>query len=452
MRRVFSSGRQGLVAAMEEETRVAELAEGGDAEATELAENNAETTEAVAEVAESTEEGAVAEDAKEEAVETVEALESIAIALRTSAANGGMDKHSAHVVSIAVEHMYSRIGVSRKAMPAMESFGGTSTRVGATQLALEGITQSIKDIWAAIVKAVKKAVQWVKDHFFKVFGAAEKLKKRADAVKAKAGAVTTKPKEKTFDNKSLVEKLQMEGTVKADESGVKNLAIVVKAVFDQYAATSGKAGEEIADALEKTDKATATLAIPGSVELSVLTDGNASKVADAPGGCKVQSSVELPGGKSLQRYVATERTMDNVTKEKVFLGPFNKDGKAPTSEQVTTLAANTCEAIAKTVGEIADAIISYRAQFDKVLKIKDRIVKAAEKIGKEAESGDTKVEVGAGQEATDKKGALQQAQKLAAHSMTMMDFGTKDLGGYAVNTGNALLNYVEASLSHYESK
>ena len=51
---------------------------------------------------------------------------------------------------------------------------------GATQIALEGIKEKMKEIWQAIVNAFKKAAKWIRDHINKLFGAQEALQKTAE--------------------------------------------------------------------------------------------------------------------------------------------------------------------------------------------------------------------------------------------------------------------------------
>ena len=91
MRRMNSFGRQGLVAAMEnEELNTPEVAE---------AEGGAENLETdLLEVQEEAAEADAVEAQIEETVETAEALEGIAISLEACAANGGLTKDAAHVV------------------------------------------------------------------------------------------------------------------------------------------------------------------------------------------------------------------------------------------------------------------------------------------------------------------------------------------------------------------
>ncbi len=156
MRRTHQSGRIGLVAALEQE----EIAKVEAAIAEAPIGDNASSLETdlieVSEIAAGADGDAVE---TEEAVDVVTALESIAEALGQSAKNGGMDRYAAEALGLAVDHMYKRVGLKRQAMPALESFGQTSSRMRATQIALEDIKEQVAKIWAAIVAAISKAIE-----------------------------------------------------------------------------------------------------------------------------------------------------------------------------------------------------------------------------------------------------------------------------------------------------
>lgn len=294
---------KGLVAAMEDDA-IADVP-------VEEVGNNAESLETdLVEVADDQAEAASADAAVDQAVETAEALESIAIALESSAAAGGLDKNAARALGIAVDHMYKQVGIasSVKSMPALEQFGGASSRTTATTLALEGIGEQIKKIWEAIVAAVTKAIAWVKERYVNLFGAANKLERRAKALAARADSTNGTMKEKTIDNERLFKSLHQGGDVKGT-AGISLVKAIGTEVY-KYGASQSKFGELVADALESADGATTNIhlmpLVPGLQEV-----GNPESVGfENPGeGLKMMRSTKCQAAKqSSLAFRLTRRT------------------------------------------------------------------------------------------------------------------------------------------------
>lgn len=442
MRRHFNT--KGLVAAMEEEEKRVE-AEGVPAEELEIAENAAETSEAVAEVSEGETELAESDAQMEEAEEVSETLTAVAECMAISAANGGMDKYSAQAVTIAVEHLYSRVGGRRPAMPAMESFGGTSSRIGATQLAMEDIKDKIREIWRAIVAQIKKAIAWVKDHFTKIFGAANKLEKRAKAIFEKADKTTDPIKETKIENERLVKTLYQGTDVAASAAGAELLKTVGNKVFSSYAAKSNDSGEAIANALEGVNKDTTIVDLLSKVTPALTSDieGMSANThqTNAPEGTGVKSTAELPGGRAIVSFMHDAKGFENISDCKIFLGDFNPGVKAPSKTSVDTMKAQECKKVASAIESLAVEIQGYKKQIEKVTKIKERVAKAAENIGKLAD------------DATDAtKETLRGAQKAVTYCVNQMDQPATAFSAYALKTGSAYLDYCEASLKNHGKK
>ena len=89
---------------------------------------------------------------------------------------------------MAVESIYARLGVQRSSYPALESFSGKTGRKRATQLAIEDIKETVKKIWAAVVNAFQKIIDFVKNFFGKLFDGNRKLLARINALEKKATA------------------------------------------------------------------------------------------------------------------------------------------------------------------------------------------------------------------------------------------------------------------------
>lgn len=93
---------------------------------------------------------------------------------------GGLTNHEAEAISVAVEHLCSRVGYSRRIMPSMESFQDKRQR--STKIALEGLGEFIESIWEAIKSAFTRAFEWISKTFKSIFGGKEKVAEKAKVV------------------------------------------------------------------------------------------------------------------------------------------------------------------------------------------------------------------------------------------------------------------------------
>ncbi len=171
---------KGLVAAMEDETQAAKLAidetgaESAEADLVEATDISADVEAGTAEV--------------DQATADAVTLERIADTAETAEAEGGLDPVAAEIAEVAVESIYARLGVQRSSYPALESFSGKTGRKRATQLAIEDIKETVKKIWAAVVNAFQKIIDFVKNFFGKLFDGNRKLLARINALEKKAAA------------------------------------------------------------------------------------------------------------------------------------------------------------------------------------------------------------------------------------------------------------------------
>lgn len=444
MRRMNSFGRQGLVAALENEELVEDapvVEEGAGAETveTELLEVNDEAAEA-------------SEDQEqiEEAAETAEALESIAVAMESAAANGGLNKEGALALGIALDHMYKSVGINTakvKSMPALESFGGTSSRVGATQIALEGIKDQVKKIWEAIKKAVLDSIEWIKERYTKIFGAANRLEKRAKALADRAENETNGVKEKDVKSERLVKALHVGGTVGKMTAEAESLKTIVTDFLGRVA--NEKTAEGMAESFEKGDvKAVLDGYLYDVQQAKHLQDAAAGEGGGVGEGVKLKRSQELAGGQAVffrfPEAVGGSADEQAIALGKMggFMAPVGK--KAPTKDTLPTLAASDAAKVAELVADMAVELQKYKAALGKIEALKKRIAKGVEKIGSEA-AKET-------EQTPEEKQKLKALQKLGSVTTKLLDQPSASLSVYALNTGKSMLDYVELSLKNHGQK
>ena len=114
-----------------------------------------EAQEATEEVANAEGEAAEVQDAIEEGAQDAETLETVADTLEETIEDGGADPATAQMAEVAVESIYRRLGIEKKAMPALESFNDKEQRIRATKLAIEDIRETASKIWETIVNFFK---------------------------------------------------------------------------------------------------------------------------------------------------------------------------------------------------------------------------------------------------------------------------------------------------------
>jgi hypothetical protein len=95
--------------------------------------------------------------------------------------NKGLTEDAGVMAEMAVEAICTRLGYKpvKKIVPAMESFGGTSSRLDATKYALEGIKELGSTIWEHIAKFFEMLWSKFKEFWDNLFIASEKEAARA---------------------------------------------------------------------------------------------------------------------------------------------------------------------------------------------------------------------------------------------------------------------------------
>lgn len=101
----------------------------------------------------------------------------------------GIDETTAAVTQIAVEAIYARLGLVAKPIPAMETFASIHSRKVATNVAIEGIGDSIKRIAQAIVKAIKLLIEKIRTFAQTFFENRGNLEKMVKIMKSRAKAL-----------------------------------------------------------------------------------------------------------------------------------------------------------------------------------------------------------------------------------------------------------------------
>ena len=117
----------------------------------------------------------------DELEEDTRSMENMEGAVAEAAEEGGLDETAARITEVAMESYCARWGIQRIRV-ATESFAG-GARVQATQVALEGIGDSIKGAFESFGKWVQEIVNKMRDFWVKYINAGKAVKKRAQKLK-----------------------------------------------------------------------------------------------------------------------------------------------------------------------------------------------------------------------------------------------------------------------------
>jgi hypothetical protein len=416
--------------------------------------DNAESLETdLGEVKEAAAEGDQNQADTDEAEDTAAALEGFRVALEGYQSQGGISQEAAHFLTMQFTREAERVGITEtsKLMPALESFGGSNSRMQAGQIALENLKETIQRVWKAIVEQIKKAASWIEGYWNKVFGAAEKLKKRATALADAGRNANGTIKETTWENDRLAKELAINNVPPtAILQNVKDLKEVLSAVVTRGAAITNTVGEEAVTAVSELngENISKIAAACQPIIGTDVSDAEARGVAPAPAGMKLVVSKELFGGQALFSRVPSEGGSDITASTKVLgqtlysVGKVSKNVKEPTSKKFATLKGPDAASIAELVGEIADELLAYRKNVPKLKDLQKKLGSAAEKVANSA-----------GQEEDEgKRKQLAACQSIATASNRLFIQPGASFSKFALDKSKAVLDYIELSLKQYESK
>ncbi len=240
---------RGIILAMEE-YEDGGLDDGQEVDGAELASATVETNDGAAEINNEVSD-------VESAADDADTVGEIRDQMEESVEEGeGMDETSAEIAEVAIEALATRLGYPHygRVLPAKESFGGRTSRIQATRLAIEKADNIFKRAWDAIVKTVKKIIAKVIDWFHKLFDNTKKLQKAAEKMKVDYG---DKPLAPAFES-STITKMQgvenidgiiafiehhssaINGDMKNLASEAKNVMKSVKEIYKKYSKKDDK--------------------------------------------------------------------------------------------------------------------------------------------------------------------------------------------------------------------
>ena len=366
-------------------------------------------------------------------------LESIVEDLQASLENGGLDTTAAAFAEHAVTAHVQPLGLEgHSIVPSLESFGGYTGREASTQVSIEGISDTIKKIWAAIKAAVQKAIKAVADFFAKIFGGIDKVvKKLEDEKKELKKMVNThevKPKAEVTIPHS--ETLRFNGKLDYSSvtTGIQRLTGLINKVMSE-----GKGGgigaakgliENTMDVIEKAKDAKSDEGLADSLQL--LVDGHdlVTKTYE-----KLETDI-VTGDKVYQVVTETDKMPDVTFKLSSKAQPV-KDTEKKQEPYPLPSMVNIVE---NTISALKDA----DKEKDKIKKLNDAREKAVKVADKAVEDEDKNAVYN----------VWEKAKSRAILKATQYDIAKpiRDLSKTVFSVGRAVISLSEATKGGYKKK
>lgn len=417
-----------------EEAELVNSAEGG-LTASDVIEANEGVDEVAVDAAEVDELATAIEDAEV----AVDNLEEAAEILEEGVESGeGVSEETAEAVEVAVEAALNMLGASHRGhslMPSLESWGSGQSRLAATKIALEGVTDKIKEIWKKIVEFVKSVAQKVMDFFVKFFDNTDRLIKNATKAKQDiSGKQDYKVKEKTIKGGSAAKVFN-----KGD--GTANFATASEVLKTHAALARGAKGVFSAFSVGFS-------AIQGAVNNSDKTEGLGAKLEDVVrGAASAIGQVEktdvagttyytvkgtFAGGKKVAFTMMHGDKGKGVPKP----GYSVKDPAKTTVKEASTLTPDEASKLLEQVIELGKATAAFK-------EIKGNLNEMVANTSKIADSVLKSV---------DEHGSMTEARAWVTSSTNTISRYVTMTPAWNVQIGNAAIAYVNSSANNWEAK
>lgn len=390
----------------------------------------------------------------EQAGADADALDNIADAVEGTIEEGGLTESAANAVNVAVEAFYTRLNIVKKPVVVMEHFGNASSRVQATRLTMEGIKEVAKDVWKKIIAFIKKIGSWIMDQYNKVFGAAEKLEKRAKALQARAenADLPAKAKEEKIENETLAKALHIGGTVGNVAASYKAMFAIIQPIFGAGFEAINTNVESYLAGLEKmatagaySDDFKVVKDLP-AVAVGPAADAETTGHTAAKEGVKFHLSDALPGGKAIVSYLPDGKATGAAAvvalrESKSSIGAANLKDIAKVTSKFSVIPKGELAGAAEDVAKAAGELKAFRNKSSKLKTMISDIGTTAGKMEKEADSQD---------DAT-KSAVIKECGKALSSVASYCYTQQYTASVYLLNVSKSALDVVELSIKQYEA-
>ncbi len=341
--------------------------------------------------------------------------------------NGGLSKKGLQMLKLAFKNIVGpKLAASK--LPAMES-ADINHPTQLTAIALEGVTDTIKQFWLAIKNQMGKFWNSTKSWYLKTFDVANKIIARSKALEEKANALTTTPTEKSFELNGisfLAVDYQVKEPAKLLE-GFNNLKNILDGSLDNITkenqndksdrvlditknllmryrseAVKQNAGVQLTpEELKGLDDALSPNTDDSTIEkltTQQIGDADMRKKLGVDEQQVVFGSTSLPGNRRLYRIQpATQEQQANniqtlteaIKRQRIILSDSSgKNKEMEDSSDVKTLNSSQIIQIASTAGDMGETILKYKKEFEARDRYLNKIVKGFDQIVKDLDGTD----------------------------------------------------------------
>lgn len=338
------------------------------------------------------------EEAAEETADIAEGLESIALAMESTIAHGGLTPMAAQGYHIATEAYCARAGLDN-AIPSMESFGGSGSRIAYTQISVENIRERAGRLWKALLEMLEKAREMAMAFFKKVFTMTGQLKGKAQGI-LKAADGLGGEKSESLEG-SLLADLTVGGSAPSDIAAELTKLGELLSQSYKYAEGAVSYASAIRDGLSGLDAGSDEKFAAG-VKSLIDSAAKSSPAFSAAGSDYKGSETDGVGltGKQTEAHIGevkvislrlADANIDQSAAVRALSAQKNavEIGKGTAPEKAATLNKEGIQAIANAVIAIIDQVDSYKdtaAKVDKALSEVTKGGKSFERVASKAET------------------------------------------------------------------
>lgn len=382
----------------------------------------------------------------EAAAVAADGLETISEKVAEANEGEGIDENTAEIVEASIESLLkiARVGTTARKLgiPSSESFSVRANRIQLGKATCEALDISAKKIWQSIVDAIKKSIEWVRNFFNKIFGAAERLEARAKKLKEATTSLDGQPEETTLSNDGVYNGVRLNGApVKA--SDLTALAGEAKKLFDEQKKTTDEFG--------KVDLGGGgvTFIQPNLQAYGLkMADSGTAKRVTAEADVAVFVTSRFPGESVV--YVAAPRAQAGADAKaasdyaaKIKAGSVSLADKKDEGKTLKTLSVEEIGAFASAIETFAGAVSEYKRNLTEINNNKSKFVAQLEKF---LSKGDGK------QEGDSKDESSKKAKATATVFRKLMDEPAASFASHSIRGMSASLQYAELSARQYGKK
>jgi len=392
----------------------------------------------------------------EQLEDTAEALESIALSLEADAKNGGLDPVAARYAQRAIDFALRPLGPSAKFTHAsLESFGGDSSKQSATLSMEADVKAWLKKVWEAIKRAIAKVRDSIKKLFIKLFAAAPKLKRRAEALQTTAKGLEGEPKEKQLTIAgNIASGLAVGKKVEGLGDTAKSLRAQGDWLFDDFFKKTWEYGDAFTAALtnwkfdsEKNFESSAK-AVDNLIGQVPTVAG--AKVASGDkrfAGLEVDRSEPLPGNQAI--FVTCKKPGATLTSKIETLGTYNvsvRDYTATPVEvkevKISVPNKGELEKVGEEIAALATRVAKYNNAFQQIDTLINKVKAAGDKFSTEAEKSEKLT--------GENKANARQILSAAKSCANVIDAPAAAITRYLITTGAKVLALGEKAAGMYK--